>query len=93
MRQQKRTKRESKASIKNEASGTKNESGTTNRGSTDKIVARLQTEIEVRIILEVSYILLLLLFPIALCAEWKCNQWRICNIYERCVCRCLLLNM
>lgn len=28
------------------------------------------------------------------CSEWKCSQWRIiCNIYERCVCRFLLLNM
>lgn len=43
MRQQKKTKRESRANIKNEASGMKNESGTTNRA------ARLQTEVEVRI--------------------------------------------
>lgn len=49
MRQQKRTKRESRANINDEASGAKNESGTTNRGSTDKMAARLQTEIEVRI--------------------------------------------
>lgn len=46
MRQQKRTERGSKeANVKDEASGIRNESGTTNKeGNTDKIVAQSQTE-------------------------------------------------
>ncbi len=48
MRQQKRTKRGSRANNKDEASGVRNKSGTTNGGSVHKMAAQSQTEIEVR---------------------------------------------
>jgi hypothetical protein len=44
MRQQKRTERESRANNKNEASGVRNKSGTTNGGSIYKMAAQSQTE-------------------------------------------------
>ena len=48
MQQQKRTERESKAlNVKDEASGTRNGSGTINGESTEKAVALAQNETEV----------------------------------------------